>query len=439
MKSVLIMMTYLLLTCLDCDAATEPLTLTVALRMGMENSPALQAATKARDSARLATQNASSAFLPSIDITTTQRAGAPNGTSSWALSATESLWDHGTTWTALRSARLNEAAAELSLLEARETLAAQLAEQWFEVSRLEAFLEIQTEKASLIEKQFSGMKEQFEQGLKTREDYQRIRAQLLGTRADLISTRSQRDQTLASLLSTVGTAPVEATSLTIRPTRPPHSPTALWLALFEKQKSDLSQNPTLSRLQTEKLKTDLAPQQARYNYWPNIDISAAAAHGGVGPLGPLLDAGSNRVSAPEWSAGLTLSWNLWDWGILSRNVQVADLNRDQQQAELREQELELRTQAQQTAIELVRLKEESQLQSEVARMEEDNFRTVEDNYRRGRTSYLDLITALRDRSDARARWNSGYFSTLKTHVQLLKLEGKAHAWLLAFDEKFKNP
>ena len=97
------------------------------------------------------------------------------------------------------------------------------------------------------------------------------------------------------------------------------------------------------------------------------------------------------------------------------------------------------TDARQATLELARLKEESQLQSEVARMEEDNFRVVEDNYRRGRTSYLDLITALRDRSDARARWNAAYFSTLKTHVQLLQLEGKAHAWLLAFDEKFQNP
>jgi hypothetical protein len=84
----------------------------------------------------------------------------------------------------------------------------------------------------------------------------------------------------------------------------------------------------------------------------------------------------------------------------------------------------------------VGLNEEALLQAEVAQMEEDNFRLVEDNYRRGRTGYLDLITALRDRADARARWQTAYFSAIRTHVQRLQLEGKAHGWLLSFE---KNP
>jgi|GEM_PF-4740371 len=415
-------------------AEPQPLTLPGAMRLLQERAPELEKAKLALDSAGLTASNSRSAFLPSLDIASTQKAGTPTALSNWSVTATETLWNNGRSWLALKGANLGVDAASATTYERRESLAAEAAARWFEHSRLQALLGIQEEKASLIEKQFSVMKQQFEQGLKTREDYQRIRAQLLRTQAELISTRTQRDQMQVQLLAPLGVGAAEAAEFRIQPTVPPPAPTPVWRALLEAPEVDLQTNPSLARIRAEEEAAELEPQQARFNYWPNIDISGTAGQYGAGPLQGLLGA-TAATQGMQWSAGLTLNWNLWDWGILRRKISIADIARDRTRAELGRQKLELESQARQVVLDLKRLKQEALLQAEVAQMEEDNFRLVEDNYRRGRTGYLDLITALRDRADARARWQTAYFSALRTHVQHLQLEGKAHAWLLAFDEK----
>jgi outer membrane protein len=416
-------------------AEPAPLTLPGAMRLLQERSPELERAKLNVDSAELAASNARSAFLPSLDISTTQKAGSPTALSNWSLTATETLWNNGRSWLALKGANLNMEATAAATLEKRESLAAETASRWFEHSRLQALLGIQEEKASLIEKQFSVMKQQFEQGLKTREDFQRIRAQLLRTQAELISTRTQRDQVQVQLLAPLGVGASEAGNFRLQPTIPPPAPTQGWRALLEAGAVDLTNNPTLTRIRAEQEASELDPRQARFDYWPNLDIVGTAGQSGNGPLDGALGA-TAATPGFQWSAGLSLSWNLWDWGVLRRKITQADIERDRTVADLKRQRLELESQARQIVLDLRRLNEEALLQAEVAQMEEDNFRLVEDNYRRGRTGYLDLITALRDRADARARWQTAYFSAIRTHVQRLQLEGKAHGWLLSFE---KNP
>ena len=411
-------------------ASAERMTLSEAMKWGLEKAPSLTAVRARRDAAQLTSTNAKVAFLPSLDFTSIQKVGYAEGTSRSSLQLSESLWSNGENWVTLKTTAFARDAADAAWVEAREKLAADLTASWVGFSRLDALSRIQEEKAALIEKQFGVMKRQFEQGLKTREDYQRIRAQLLRTQAELIGVRTQREQTRIAVLALIGIEKTDDNNL--ESLIPPPGPSASWKKFLEHAQADLNLNPTLKRIEAENAQSELAPLQARLNYWPNINLVADATVTRAGPLSATL--GDNSTSSTQsWNAGLELSWNLWDWGTLRRSIQVADLERDSTQARLKQSELALRSEAQQTALNLGRLKEEALLQAEVAQMEEDNFRLVEENYRRGRSSYLDLITALRDRADARSRWNASYFETLQTHVKLLQLEGRAHAWLLAYD------
>ena len=421
---------------LTSHAASEPVsfTLSSALEWAGENAPILQQVQARKTRAELELTNSKTAFLPSLDLNTSQRVGSPNGASSWALRATETLWSNGTNYITLKSAAANRDALEAEVVEVREKLTADLAARWFDYSRTEALIQIQTDQASLIESQFAVMKRQFEQGLKTREDYQRIRAQLLRTRAELVNLKTQREQIRVDLLALIG---IPAASLSqIEPATPPIKPNPSWRNLLQKSDITLETNPTLARLQALREQATLSPLQARFNYWPNLQITAQAFHLQNGPFSQLLNAAPTigTSSNLQWNAGIELSWNLWDWGALRRSIQAADATQSATLAQLKQTELNVKSQARQTTLELKRLAEEALLQAEVASMEEDNFRLVEDNYRRGRSSYLDLITALRDRADARARWNASYFATLVAHVRILQLEGGAYGWLLNFEK-----
>jgi multidrug efflux system outer membrane protein len=421
---------------LASHAASEPaaFTLSSALEWAGENAPVLQQVKARKTRAELELTNSKTAFLPSLDLNANQRVGSPNGTSSWALRATETLWSNGTNYITLKAAAANRDALEAETHEVREKLAADVASRWFDYSRTEAVVQIQTDQARLIESQFAVMKRQFEQGLKTREDYQRIRAQLLRTRAELVNLRTQREQIRVDLLALIGIP--ESSTSQLQPAVPPAQPNPSWRSLVQRSNITLETNPTLARLKALREQATLNPLQARFNYWPNLQVTAQAFHLQNGPFSQLLNAAPTVGTSPslQWNAGVELSWNLWDWGALRRSIHAADATQNATLAQLKQTELNVKSQARQTTLELKRLAEEALLQAEVASMEEDNFRLVEDNYRRGRSSYLDLITALRDRADARARWNASYFATLVAHVKILQLEGGAYGWLLNFEK-----
>jgi outer membrane protein TolC len=68
---------------------------------------------------------------------------------------------------------------------------------------------------------------------------------------------------------------------------------------------------------------------------------------------------------------------------------------------------------------------------ELMEMERLSFEQLEDNYRRGRVSYLDLITGIRDLSEAREQYYASYFSLIKAAARHRATEGALYAWILS--------
>ena len=205
-------------------------TLSTAMEWALKHAPVLKQIEARKQVAELELTNSKASFLPSLDFLSTQKAGQSAGTSTWGFRATETLWSNGTNYIGWKTAAASRDALEAETKEVREKLAADLSSRWFDYSRTEALVGIQTDKANLIESQFGVMKRQFEQGLKTREDYQRIRAQLLRTRAELITLKTQREQTRVELLALVGIDVSNSAQPTplLQPSLPPLKPNEAW-------------------------------------------------------------------------------------------------------------------------------------------------------------------------------------------------------------------
>jgi outer membrane protein TolC len=65
-----------------------------------------------------------------------------------------------------------------------------------------------------------------------------------------------------------------------------------------------------------------------------------------------------------------------------------------------------------------------QTDQELLSLEEETFESLERQYREGKVSYLDLTEARNSFLDARTRFFTSYFETLRSLAQYRYLEGK---------------
>ena len=339
-------------------------------------------------------------FFPSLDIRSAQgyRDGrfGPNDdkwSSELTLSMNSRLYDNGLNILNHRRLKLEGKRGILEWERARGRLCLKLSQEYFNYSLAIKIFNIQSFQYKLLEKQFKSVESGYKQGLKSRIDYVRFkarlqRAQLGMQQADVV--RSRRLEELKRIIGWKGGGGFE-------------------IAVPEKgdfgMDKILGQAPNFEEHYDYKI-TELSKKinkytvvQERKKYLPELFLAADASYAYEDYLsgrGSLDDNGRTN-----WSASLTIKFNLWDWGERRRNVAIANLEAMNRNNTLEDNLLSLKSSINKLLFDIKQRKESFLLNKELVKLEKNNYTTLERSYRRGMTTFLDLINALNDYTSSR--------------------------------------
>lgn len=388
-------------------AYAAPLTLHDAASYAMRHSPSLDSSQRQALIAEDERLNARSAFLPTVDFSSAhglQRTYPKANVhepwaSNFALTFSETLYDNGESITRHRIATLQEEIAREILRRDRDRLLFDIAASFFQYSLARKSLEIQQEQHAVLKLQVELVKESYRHGVKARKDYLRFQTQLNRSDIDLLGARTNLQRAELSLRRLLGVplSSTETLEFLVDESRPPTIRPA-------DTKLDSHRDYRIAQLQRRV--SDLTSELARRKLWPELGLKATANYGssdylftGVPPHE------SDRIT---WNALVTLNYNILDWGVRRRNVEIAASRAAIRSNELESELLLLREEVEKLQVDIRKQQEGFSLSDELLKLERANLQLITNEYREGKVQYLDYINSLQNFANAK----STYYTSL---------------------------
>lgn len=400
------------------------------VRYAVDHSPSLEVAKREAEIRPLERKNAFASFFPQLDLTATlglndaEPVPLPNREiNQLTLQLTENFYDNGVSLLRHDSARKEEEIARLNFVWERDRLALSIAGEYLKYSFNIAMFEAQKTQNESLRKQFNSISAQYRQGMKTRRDYLRFRAEL--RRSDLAVLNAENEvlksrQEIARLIGLDVSEPLPR----FKPV-PMNRREAEGMSLSA---PDPTQHIAY-RIRTLRLQVgENEVTTARRAWGPEISLSAGATWGANDYIG------TNRrlrdVEYTQWQAQLVFKFNLLDWGTRSRNVTIAQEKMLQADATVRNELTRFTLENVQLTKDFSKAKENFQMGREILDMENSAIGTLEAEYRNGRASYLDLIESYRTLNEARRVLQEAYYDLKLLSYKFKYHEGRLYEHIL---------
>lgn len=381
------------------------MTLEQAVQNALKASPDYLSAKNQMDSAKLEEKNAFAAFFPSLDLSashgvrgidpdTSGLTTTTNKVSGATLSLTENFYNNGESYKRNKIAEHQAELAELNLKKAKAVVVRTVLLAYYRHNIALQNLRFTQKNHSELERLSKLVSNQYHQGLKTRKDFlsfttrsQRGRLSVLEAEKDLASAR----ETLLSSIG-LGTSSDIIFDENVKPVVPK-----------VKLTTDFS-NESLYEARALELQEKIGELQvalARRKFWPELNLVGSATYGSSDYIE------TNRTwsdnDSTQWSVLLNLKFNLLDWGVRSRNVQIAAAAQNTSEQAARTSLLKAEKDLELFKVDVAKTAERFKISKELQKMEEDTFKLLERDYRAGQASYLELSTGLANLLDAQAR------------------------------------
>jgi NodT family efflux transporter outer membrane factor (OMF) lipoprotein len=308
-------------------------------------------------------------------ISRTRTSGTAELTASWELDV----------WGKLRrSVESNAAAAQASaadLANARLSLQAQLATDYFELHAADALKDLLDQTVSDYRRALQITNNQYNAGTAARSDVINAQAQLQGAISSEINTGITRAQLEHAIAVLTGHAPAEVSIPTAKLTTDvPVVPAGLPSDLLERRPDIAAAERTMAE-QNAQIGVAIAA------YYPQISLSAVYGFTGS-PLSSVFNA-ANRV----WSLGAAASQPLFNGGATSASVRAARDVYDGAVATYRQTVLTAFQQVEDALSDLRILQEQYAAQQEAVRLAQNALDVSLNQYRAGTQAYTAVITA----------------------------------------------
>ena len=400
-----------------------------AVHYALEHSPTLEQATRQASIADLQARNTRASFLPSLDLSATNgvKRSLTTGQSvtpynPWIsdlnVSATETLYDNGSSITKYKIAALTSDIARINFEGARAQLTLDVSVSFYKFSLAQKIFEVAEQRSKILGKQFSSVSSQYRQGMKTRQDFLRFKTQV--QRADLDHMSSENDIRVGiSELRRLLGIPVESAE---NPEFVAVDPVP-----FDPKTGVPSAVPSIDKVYTyranilQKKANELNVDFSRRLYLPQLAITGGSTYDNNGYVGN--GTAFSATNTLSWTGQLVLTYNIWDWGTRARNVEIAEHTRASQDDDLIKTNLTLRQSIENMMLQLRLLQESYKLNVELLELSQQSYDFLEEEYRRGHIAYLDIITGLNDLLDAKTKYLTSYYSLLQSLAQYRYYEG----------------
>ncbi len=302
----------------------QTLSLNEAIRYALAHSVSYDTAKRNVEIRELEHKNTRARFLPSLDLSTShgiEKKSPQSSTDPWAstlsLILTENLYDNGESITRYQIAQINFEIASIHQQKTRDELCLEIAKKFYQLSQANAAFQVRANQLATLQKQLDIVERQFKQGMRQKKDTLRLqsevqRAEIAHSESRNTIERSKIDlgQLLSASDPSLDYQPLELHQLVL--TAPSRN-------------IALDKNYDFKAEHARKKILDLEVSLENRKYWPQIKLLTSASYQNNGYLGSPSSFSSNEQYG--WALQLNLTMNFFDWGILKRNVAIAETRR----------------------------------------------------------------------------------------------------------------
>jgi outer membrane protein TolC len=378
--------------------------------VALQNSPTFMTAKAAYEVSRLQTKNAFASFLPSLDFSSQAGpegispypvpssslsvGGANPWSSSTSLTLTETLYDNGESLKLHRIANWNQELNLLNLQKVKGQVLLTLVQAYSEWSYAVKQLRFTSQYSKELERLYKLASDQYYQGLKTQSDFMRFQTQFQKSQLDILAGQHTVEVNRLTLIAAMGLSSENSVPLYVLE-QPQIHHTAEELSL---QKAELLEEKILAV--KEKMSESQVDLISRRNL-PQLNLTAGAQYGS----GSYIQTGQSWSDNQQtgWNLGLALKWNLWDWGVRARNVEIQRWQETSAQQDLRSLQINADKDLQSYRDDQRQLLAKTSITKSLETNEKINYKQFDQDYRMGRVTYLDLIGALSNLLDSQNR------------------------------------
>ncbi len=414
--------------------APEKLNFKRALQLALEKNPDYDTLVRTERNQTLERKNAWSSLLPSVDLTANHaytrysREGLASGsnrtlglgihepwTNSLGLSITENLYDNGETWRNAKIANLNADISKLNLQQGKNKTLVDVAKAYFDYSEAFFTLSLQKEQQTTLRTQFKSIETRYFQGLSSNRDYLRIKTDLQRSEVQILNSEFRVREVKENLIATIGVSGEYEFE--------PYDPKGIRVELLSAPRIDPEQTFEFRVARAQEEIADIQYTSAQRAYWPRLSLRGSYEYTQPQYIGERFE----YVDDPFWNLSglIVLEYNLWDWGIRRRNVEIAanaraiEINGRERQRIQTRQSLSILTQNNRVIVSSLKVS------AQILRASEDVYTSLNRGYREGKVIYTDLISALGNFYDSRTQDITLRFSLLKNRADLAYYEGNA--------------
>ncbi len=396
-----------------------PLSLKQAVDSALKASPMYLTSKNQFETSSLEVKNAFAAFLPSLDLSSSHgvrglnpdRAGTTAKTpavSTATLALTENLYDNGESFKKNQIAKYRYELAKVNYQKTKGQIIRSVLLAYYRYNIALQNLRFTTKNYQELERLAKLVSNQFHQGMKTRKDYLGFSTRAQRGRLNVIEAEKNLTLARAALITEIGLGPT--TDIQFDESIKPLVPKKDMIVdidpntLYESQALDLQQKISEHEVSL-----------ARRKFWPELNLVASATYGSSDYVDTKQTWKDNEST--QWSVLANIKFNLIDWGVRSRNIQIAALNQNTSEQTAKNTLLQAQKDLEVFKKEVADSKERYQLAKELQKMEEDAFKLLERDYRSGQTTYLELITGLANLLDAQSRGQEADFNQADLYLR----------------------
>lgn len=404
-------------------AQGAPLTLAEAVESARTRQPDLA---KARSNTAAAAARVDQAFAPLLPQLSTNAgytlqtgnvAGQPlkgdlANRFSFGVTASQTLWDFGTTWyrykavgASLEAAKQSEAAQlSLSVLSARAA--------FFQARAAQALVKVAEENLASQERHLEQIEAFVKAGTRPEIDLAQLKADVANARLQLVNAQNGYAQAKAELNQAMGverSTDYEVADEQLPPLEGEDGPEE---AMVEQA---VKARPEMRALEQQASAQGLQIQSTKGNFWPSLGVSTGVSNVGVDSLD---DTGLN------WNAGATLTWNFYSGGLTTAQVHELEAGKTGLEAQLASQRQQVRLEVVKARLGLVAAKASVEATAQVVDNTRQRQTLAEARYQAGVGSILELQDAQVAVTNAQGQAVQAAFNVSLARAQLLRALGR---------------
>lgn len=310
------------------------------------------------------------------------------------------------------------AASEADYQATRLDVAYRATDGYLTVLLVKAAQDVAQQRVAQVEAQLARARVLVEGGVLQPLDVMRLEAALAAAQREVLTAESQARLAQGSLILTLGLPPDATVEVRDDMPEQPGAPPA---SVPEAVATASDKRPDLQALTLRAEQAESGADAAQASLWPTVAAIATFQY----------NTGSSLQAPTAWFGGLSLQWNVWDWGQTWQNYKQAEIQAEQVRLVASRAGDQVRMQVSAAALDAQSAYEALAVSRTGLGAAEEAFRIQNDRFQEGVATTTDVLDAQTEVTQARLGYASARYAYFRALAALARATGQMPSALLS--------